>query len=315
LNVTNKKQTMYEILNVSPTASLPEIKAAHKRRSLELMSGALGLSREDVNFQLSLLDVALHTLSVPVLRDAYDAELAETAPLGHPLLPVKAGALSLVDAARANQIVAAIEDSQRHAALVMQTSQFPVQEVSSTVSMSVRSLKTILRVVIGLLVLGFFIRMGQVSVAHRHAGQQRTSDELKAEDKLIILEYYKKHGGVRPSSRAEAMLLEKEYRRVEDEQLAKKNEERRKDEQYRWFVEESRREGEYIHEDLVRSDQEARDREEQRRRAEAETKRYEEEAAQRAERIRIANERRKLGLDPNPPGADARADAGESEER
>ena len=303
---------MYEILEVSPTASFPEIKTAHKRLSLALMSGMPGLSREDVNFKLNLLDVALHTLSVPVLRDAYDAKLASTTTPGNPLLPVKANAMTLVDTAKANQIVAAIEDSQKLAAAMMQINQFPVKEVSSTVRMSVSSLKTILRIVIGLIVLGFFIRMGQTAVAFRHAGQP-TSDELKAEDKLVILEYYKKHG-VRPASRAEAELLEKEFRRKESEQSMAKAEEQRKEREYRRFVEESRREGEYVHEDLVRDEEMAQRERAQRQRNEAERQRYQEEAAKRAEDTRIANERRKLGLEAN-PSTDERAFAGEYEER
>lgn len=310
--MTAKKKTMYEILEVSPTATIAEIRSAHRRLSLELMSGKSGESREDVSFKLNLLDVALHTISVPVLRDEYDAKLAAATWSGNALVPVKANAVSLADTAKVNQIVAAIEGSQKLAAAMMQANQFPVKEVASTVRISARSLKTILRVVIGLIVLGFFIRMGQTAVAYRHAGQP-TADELKAEDNLVILEYYKKHG-VRPASRAEAELLEKENHRRESEQRAAKAEEQRKEDEYRRFVEQSRREGEYIHEELVRSEQYAREQEEQKQRAAAERQRYQEEAAQRAEETRIANERRKLGLEPN-PATNETTYAGNSEER
>lgn len=302
------KKTLYEILEVSPTASYFDIKAAHKRLSLKLMS--LGLSREDCDFKLNLLDVALHTLSVPLSREAYDAQLASTAAPGNAFLPVKANAMSLVGASNASQVAAALENSQKLATAMMQAHQFPVKEVSSTAGMAARSLKTILRVVIGLLVLGFFIRMGQTAVAFRHAGQP-TRDELKAEEKLIIQEYYKKHG-VRPASRAEAELLEQENRLRENEQRAAKDEERRKENEYHRFVEESRREGEYVHEDLVRNEEIARREQAQRQRQEAERKRRQEEAAQRAEDMRIANERRKLGLKPN-PDTEERPYAGEYE--
>lgn len=310
MNVSANKKTLYEILEVSPTASYADIKAAHKRLSLKLMS--LGLSREDCDFNLNLLDVALHTLSVPISREAYDAELVSATIPGKALIPIKTNAMSLVDAASANQIAAALESSQKLAAAMMQTHQFPAKEVSSTVRMSAKSLKIILRIVIGLLVLGFFIRMGQTAVAFRHAGQP-TSDELKAEEKLIIQEYYRKHG-VRPASRAEAELLEQENRSREHEQRAAKAEERKKEDEYHRFVEESRREGEYVHEDLVRNEEIAQREQAQRQRDEAERKRRQEEAAQRAEDMRIAKERRKLGLEPN-PGTNERAYAGEYEER
>lgn len=311
--MTANKKTMYEILEVSPTATIAEIRAAHRRLSLELMSGKSGLSREDIAFRLNLLDVALHTVSVPVLRDEYDAKLAATTRSGSAPLPVKANTLSLVDAVKVNQIAAAIEDSQITA--LMQTRQFPVKEVSSTLRTSARALKTILRVVIGLFVLGFFIKMGQTAVAFRNAGQP-TADQLKAEEKLAILEYYKKHG-VRPASGAEAALLEKENQRRELELRAAKAKEQREEAEYRRFVEESRREGDYIHEELVRSEQYEREKEEQRQRAAAEEQRYREEAAQREEREeqnRIANERRRLGLEPY-SSTDGAAYAEDSEER
>lgn len=106
--MTTNKKTMYEILQVSSTASLAEIKAAHKRLSLEVMSASPALSREDCNFRLNLLDVALHTLSVPVLRDAYDAQLASTKASANVALPGKSSLVPAGDQATALRIAAAI---------------------------------------------------------------------------------------------------------------------------------------------------------------------------------------------------------------
>lgn len=286
-----KKKTMYEILAVSPTASQAEIKAAHKRLSLELMSGKLGLSREECNFQLSVLDVALHTLSVPVLRDAYDAGIAPTATHGNAVLPIKSNVLSLVDGAKTNKIAAAIEDNYKIAAMGMASLQFPIKEVSSTVSLSASSLKKILRIVIILMVFGFVIKMGQLVLASRRAGHPSV-EVTKAEEKLIIQEYYKKHG-VRPASRAEAEFLEQEARRKENEQREAAFAERRKEEEYRRFVNTSHDIGNQVHANLVQEEE----RERQRQRYLAEEKRQKEEAAQEEERLRIENERRKLGLE------------------
>lgn len=289
-----KKKTMYEILEVSPTASHADIKAAHKRLSIELMSGTLGLSREECDFKLNVLDVALHTLSVPVSRDAYDAQLASTKATGNVALPIKSNVVSLGDEAKALRIVAAIEDSYKIAAANIDSFQFPIKEVSSTVSVSARSLKRLLRVIIGLLVLGFILKMGQMAFASRQAGRP-SSEVAKAEEKLIIQEYYKKHG-VRPASRAEAEFLEQENRRKENEQREAAFAEKKKEEEYSRFVEESRSIGDRVHENLVRDEERERYEEMQRQRDLAEENRQREEAAQEEERMRIENERRKLGL-------------------
>lgn len=289
-----KKKTMYEILEVSPTASHADIKAAHKRLSLELMSGKLGISREDCNFRLNILDVALHTLSTPVLRDAYDAELASVTAPCNIALPSKTNVVSLGDEAKALKIVAAIADNYKIAAASMDSYQPQIIAASSAISLSARSLKTLLRIVIGLAILAFFIRIGQVAVAARQEGRP-SAEVTKAEEKLIIQEYYKKHG-VRPASRAEAEFLEQEYRRKDNERREAEFAEKKKDDEYRRFVDESRREGDRIHANLVRAEETERYEEMRRQRELAEEKRQQEEAAQEAERMRIENERRKLGL-------------------
>lgn len=289
--MTTKKKTMYEILEVSPTASLAEIKAAHKRLSLKLMSGTLGLGREECDFKLNVLDVALNTLSTPVTRDAYDAQLASANAPGNVALPIKSSAASLGDETKALKIVAAIEDSYKIAAANIDSLQFPIKEVSSTIGVSARSLKKLLRIIFGLMVLGLVLKIGQTALASRQ-GEFPPREVAKAEEKLIIQEYYKKYG-VRPSSRAEAELLEQENRRKENEQRAAAFAEKKNEEEYSRFVENSQDEGDRIRENLVREAERERYEEMQRQNE----LRRQEEAAQEEERMRIANERRKLGLE------------------
>ena len=291
--MNKKKKTMYEILEVAPTASLAEIKAAHKRLSIQIMSGELGLSREDCDFRLNILDVALHTLSVPTLRDAYDAELAQIAAPANAVVAVKANALALVemDDAKASEIVAAITGNHKLVSAGIDSHRSQIAVVSSTVGASARSLGKILRAAIGLLVLGSILTIGKISFASRQGGMP-TKEETKAEEQLIILEYYKKHG-VRPASRAEAEFFETENRRQENEQRAAEFAEKKREDEYRRFEEESRRMGKRVHDDLVRDEQI----EMQRQRELAEEKRFQEEAAKENERIRIENERRRYGLD------------------
>lgn len=290
-----KKKTMYEILEVPQTASFAEIKAAHKRLSLELMSGASGLSREDCNFQLSILDVALHTLSAPVLRDSYDAQLAPAQEPSKAIVPQRTGIVAFGDEAKARQIAAAMEDNQKFAVASMRGQQFPIKEISSVISTSASSFKIILRAVIGLMVLGFVLKVGQMGMSSRQAGQP-SSQVVRAEEKLIIQEYYKKYG-VRPASRAEAELLEEQNRRNENEQRMAAFAEKKKQDEYRRFIEETRHDGDRVHANLVHGEREARFEEERRQRQLAAEQRRKEEAAEREERMRIARLKQRLGLD------------------
>ena len=124
----------------------------------------------------------------------------------------------------------------------------------------------------------------------------RASEAAKrAEDQVVIQEYYQTYG-VRPASRAEAELLMQENSRIENERRAAEFAERKTQEEARRFAEESQRQGEEVHENLVRAEQQAIYEEAEKQRYLAEERRMQEEAAQEAERIHIENERQKLGL-------------------
>jgi len=292
--MTAKKKTMYEILEVSPNASYADIKAAHKRLSVALMSGSMGLSRDDCKFELNLLDVALHALSAPSLRDNHDEQVASATAPCNITPPIKSNIVPFGDEEKALKKVAAIKDSYKIASVSMDSNQFPLKEITSTVSTSVSSLKKILRLIIGLAVLGFVLKAGQAALSSRQT-KHTPIEVVKAEEKLIIQEYYKKHG-VRPASRAEAEFLETENRRKENELREAAFAEKRKEEEYRNFVEESRQEGAQIHTDIARAEQRERSEEMQKQRYLAEQKRQQEEMAKEQEDMRIAEERRKLGL-------------------
>ncbi len=278
---------MYEILEVMPTASLADIKAAHKRLSLKIMSGATSQNRQECEFQLKVLDVALNTLLSS--RDAYDAELAVASPVTE-VVPYKASALAPAGEANVLALVAELESNRTALSARLESHPSALQVASSTVKTSAKSLKVILRAVIGLLILGSVVTVGRLSSASSQPAIP-AAERAKAEDKLVILEYYKKHG-VRPASRAEADFLEAEDRRKENEQRAGEFAEQRRDEEYRRFVSESRREGERVHQDLANAEMEER----WRQLREAEEKRSQEEAAKEEERNRIENERRRYGI-------------------
>lgn len=274
----SNKKSMYEILEVEPGASLEQIKAAHRRLSFKIMSDEQRLGRDACEHHLKLLDVALHTLSNPILRESYDAELAATAqPSGNAIALVQATAVSPAEQLRALALITEMEGNykvatrsgEREASSMLQTA-------SSTIGASAQSLKVIMRVVIGLSILLMVLMMGRGATASRQ-GDVAMADKLRAEEKLIILEYYKKYG-VRPASRAEAEFFEAENRRKENAQRAAEFEEKKRQEEYAKFIEDSQRLGDRAHDEVVRyqreqvhqQEREERERKEQEERAKEE---------------------------------------------
>ena len=72
------KQTLYEVLAVSPTASAQEIQDAYQQKWNALQLEKSALSSEDFNFMQQILNLARSTLSNPDERSYYDAKLART---------------------------------------------------------------------------------------------------------------------------------------------------------------------------------------------------------------------------------------------
>lgn len=248
------KKSLYEILGVAPTASLAELKAAHRRRSFELMSGKAKLPRDECDYHLKLLDVALETLSDPDARTEYDIRQGLAAP-PPPTLPALRP-VSAADEARALQLAAAIEENHRTALAGEQRLQ--LEAIRTTVGTSTRALKTILRVVAGLIVLFFVLRGAQLAMASRRPAAAPPSPQvLRAEEMLIIQAYYKKHG-VRPASRAEAELLEQEQRRRDNERREAEFERTRDAEERARFAEEGRAIGREVGDELRRAEEMAR---------------------------------------------------------
>lgn len=247
------KKTMYEILDVPSAATLAEIRAAHRRLSLQIMTDNSDRSREQREFELKLLDIALDTLSDPASRDAYDAKLTlETAP-GSMTLTGTALISAGMTEEKAQQLAAAIVDDYKSSQAGIIERQIDFQAVSSTVGASARALHKILRVVAGLIVLGFVLKMGQLALAARRPALPPEA-VARAEEKLIIQQYYKKHG-VRPASRAEAELLEQQHRREENALRQAEFEKEREASELRRFEEESRQIGDRVHEEYARAEE------------------------------------------------------------
>ena len=115
--------------------------------------------------------------------------------------------------------------------------------------------------------------------------QKVSADIAKAEEKVILQEYYQAHG-VMPASRAEAELLEKESRRAENAAREATMETRRAEDKNARFIEESRRIGDQVSANLQRAEQQARYEAENKKQQLAQERRYQEAA----ERDRVERE-------------------------
>ena len=316
--MTKKKKTLYEILEISPSASLPEIRAAHQRLSRELVSGMSGMSREDIDFKLKVIDVAFQTLSVDRTREAYDTQLATrnapanvAAPRNVVALQPNVDAVSLkADAmsfkADAMSLKADAMSLKADAMSLRITAAPPkadgghqatLKNIHSIFASLAQPLRKILIVVVSFVAVTMAIQAAFMLLVNRQAGHA-TAEVSKAEEKVMLQEYYQTYG-VRPGSKIEADLLEVEIRRKENEQREAALKKQRQEEDERQFVEDSRRMGDQVTENLLREEERARDEEREKQQQLAEDKRNQEEAERyriEEERRYVENERHKLGL-------------------
>jgi curved DNA-binding protein CbpA len=286
------KKTLYDLLDVSPDASFSELDAAYLRAAQKLESDTSGLTAESRDVQSKVLKMAFQTLSNEKSRQAYDSRLnrreavAVALPLAPPeTLSLQAAAVSLkADAASLMAEAAALKAD----AVSLQVETAP-KKLAALVAKGVRAtftaLGAIVTVVVALLFGLFWVASGT---------RQAAQEEEKAREKVMIQEYYQQHG-VRPKSKIELELLEAENRRAakaEREAALEKQEEQRKELEHQRFIEESRRLGEQVSDNLRR----AQERAEQEARYAAEKARQELRMKEEAERRRIENERQRLGL-------------------
>lgn len=253
--MAEKKKNLYENLGVSPTASPAELKAAHRRLSFETMSGKLSLSNEDRDYRLQLLDVALNTLLDPFSRDVYDAQLA-AANQGNVTLPAKLATGSLGGEGQALQVAAVVAGMYKTGVAASDEHRVQVNAVAQTVGASLRSVKIILQIVLWSLILGVTLRMGGCVLAARDTVPPPAA-VARAEGKLIVQEYYKKHG-VRAANRAEVAALEAENRRSENDRREEEFNQRKAEDASQRFIEESQEKFRRLEREQERAKAEAR---------------------------------------------------------
>lgn len=292
--MTDKKKTMYEVLEVPPNASTDEIRAAHRRLTQSLASGKPPMSPEQMQLRRQVLNLALDTLSNEGSRNAYDAKLASRAPYGR--AAPRAGASLVPQAldARTLTALASLEEARSRAASRDAILPPSATVMASAVDKSASALWKILRLVALALVVIILIKAASLIMAGRQP-RQPGGPLTEAEEKVMIQEYYQQHG-VRPGSKAELDLLEIERQRKLNEERAAALEKKKEEDSYRKFVEDSRRVANQVSAKLQRDEEIARRQAEQEKRKQE----YEQRRAEEAERNYIRQQRRKLGLPGDP---------------
>jgi curved DNA-binding protein CbpA len=300
--MATKKKTFYEILAVAPTATDEEIQANYQSLTLTLRSQKKIFTPDEYELKLKIIDLAFKTLLNHSSRNAYDAELAagmvaaggSTPPAGLVLQP-DASAISLKAEAIALRAEAI---SLRVDALAMKSDVAAfgapsIQEASGqTAVFAVMPNLRKIAMFLGVLLAGWMVvQVFSLLMLNRHTS---LNDEAaaKANEKVIIQEYYQTHG-VRASSKAEVQQLEAEARRKEAEDRQLEREKIKAEENAKDFEKESRIRAEQVSSELRYSENQAQ---EQARREEAEKKREQElekKAREEAENNRIEKEKQR----------------------
>ena len=286
---------MYEILEVSPNASYSEIKAAYQRLNEKLHSERSEQNGDDIDFRLKVVNFAFHTLSVPLSRDAYDAQLAPLKPSENIVAPGNVIALKpnidaiylRSDAASLRADAASLRADAlllRADALMLKTSNSTVEQNEDSIFAKIKSsfssltspLKKILLIFGTLMAMWMVLQVVFLLFASRQSNLA-AAETSKAEEKIYIQEYYQQTG-IRVGSKAEADLIEAEKRRKENDQRSAERELKKQEEDSRRFAEESRRIGERVSENLRQDEARARQEEERRQDKLEQEKRREEMA-------------------------------------
>lgn len=292
-----RKPTLYELLEVPVDASADTIREAWQAKVDALHVGIGSIDIDEIDYRQTLLSSARDTLLDPMLRSVYDASLAERADGAATATPAPSLQMTPVSPEQVAQRVDALTLKAdalaiKAEALAIKADLDPYRDPPSFGSRpAADSSWPIKRIVmaVGVVAAAWMVlqTFTTYSAAKKAAAVQQAFEAAetvssKAEEKIIVEEYFRKYG-VRPASAAEARQLENQRQREEqaarDEERAKK----RAEDEAKRFEQESRREAERVSSDLRRAEESAKRDEEYARRQREEAERR----AQEEERIRI----------------------------
>lgn len=277
------KKTFYQILDIRAGATSDDIQAAYEQQMLKLRAQAAGISFEEFEYRRKLLDLAHTTLSDPEAHRDYDDRLMSRTPAVPPTpaagdtLARRAEALAI--RADAMALRADAMSLTTDASLVRFESQPP--SFGSRLAMGMKSsLRTVAIIMGTLAATAFLFQTAAVFFTVRKAGET-TSAAAKAEEQMVIEEYYRQHG-IRPASAAEARMLERENQRREREAREAERDTQRQESEARRKEEEDRRYAAQISSDLRHAEADvAREEAMEKRKQELEERRREEEEKRR----------------------------------
>lgn len=285
------KRSLYEILGVHETAGVDDIHRAYQDKLAELESARGRFSPDQFNDRLQVLRLAFSTLSDATTRFGYDAKLAasrqpgalrDNRALAVTARPTSGGTLT---EAHAEALALRADALALRADAMMLRAGLEPQLAHRAEPSVMRFFKLFTRAV-GLLVI---VAVAAFSLTRCVASRTQTEQhrlESKASEQAALQEYQRTHG-VRPANIAEMELLEAERRKAENQQRTAKWEQDKQEQDQRRFIEEARRRGEQVAENLRRAEERAQlqaERDEERRKAE-------ENAKQAAEQRRLDRER------------------------
>ncbi|MBC7607983.1 MAG: hypothetical protein H7228_00160 [Polaromonas sp.] len=291
-----KKKTFYEILAVSPNAGYQEIQDTYEGLVSKLKSQKEFFKPDEYDFKLKIMNLAFSTLANPTSRHAYDAELVAraTPPTVYPaalavqadaaVVSLRAEAMSL--RAEAISLRADALSIQSDAAIFGGKGNYqpPGETVLSNV---MPAFKKFIMVLGGLLAGWMVIQVIFLLMTNRRASVDAAT-AAKANEKVIIQEYYQTHG-VRAGSKAEVDLLEAENRRKENESRLAENAKNRSEEDNRRFEQDARQRASEVSAELRYAENQAKD---QARREDEQRKwQLDEQKRQKDEAERLRTER------------------------
>lgn len=241
------KRTLYELLGVRPHATATEVTTAY-RLALEALEAERGmLSSQDFNDRIQLLRVAHSTLSDPISRAGYDADLEAAARASAAALPAGSSSLALSSSTRADALGLRADALSLRADALMARADIDASlgrgdGLFSDWSPLTRRLVLATTLIVVLMLTTAGISRCSMNSA-RELAERREQMARQASEQAALQDYYQTYG-VRPANMAELERLEAERRRKENAERQLSNESRRAEEERRRWEEESARRGE-----------------------------------------------------------------------
>lgn len=212
------KKSFYQVLEIPAGASADAIRTAFEKQLGKLKAQESVLDFDEFEYRRKLLELAHATLADPASRREYDNSL-----MSRPLItqPVLEAEKTLARRAEALALRADAMALRADAISLTSNAALPAHEEPATLGSRVAgalkvSMRNVAILMVTLAATAFLFQSFFMVSTVRKAGEV-SSAAAKAEEQIVIEEYFRQHG-VRPASAAEARMLERESQRREREE-------------------------------------------------------------------------------------------------